>query len=156
MGICSRTLSLCLLFCFLAGVLHAECSDEHVDLRGTWGQAQFRVNVVDTPATRARGLMFVESLPRFSGMLFVYDSEQTVGFWMKNTLISLDMIFADAKGIVQKVHSHAKPKDETTILGGKNIQYVLEINAGMANLLGIAPGTQLRHPSIAGSVWPCM
>jgi uncharacterized membrane protein (UPF0127 family) len=135
---------------------HAGCKFDSVDLRGTWGQAQFKVDVVDTPATRAKGLMFVESLPRFSGMLFVYDSEQTVGFWMKNTFIALDMIFVDGQGIVQKVHSRAKPKDKTTIFGGQNIQYVLEINAGMSNLLGIGPGTQMRHPSMIGSVWPCM
>ena len=76
---------------------------------------------------------------------------------MKNTLISLDMIFADATGTVRRVHEGAVPGDLTPIPGGADIQYVLEINAGMAKRLGIAEGAQMRHPAIASekAAWPC-
>ena len=89
-------------------------------------------------------------------MLFVYDAPQIATFWMRNTLIPLDMIFADETGVVTHVHENAVPLDETTINGGENVQYVLEINGGLAGRLGIEPGTQLRHPSIGNlAAWSC-
>lgn len=135
----------------------AECRDAAVDLRGPWGQAQFTVEVVDTPETRAQGLMFRESMGRWAGMLFVYEEPGRAVFWMRNTLIPLDMIFVDPAGIVTRVHSDAVPLDETPIDGGGGVLYVLEINAGMAERLGIAPGSELRHPRIdpALAAWPC-
>jgi hypothetical protein len=75
---------------------------------------------------------------------------------MKNTLIPLDMIFADARGVVRRVHENAVPGDLTPIPGGDDILVVLEVNGGMARQLGIAPGTVLRHPSLGqGAAWPC-
>jgi uncharacterized membrane protein (UPF0127 family) len=134
-----------------------ECSEETLHLRGDWGNAQFAVEVADTVESRSRGLMFVEDLPTMSGMLFVYDRAQSASFWMKNTMIPLDMIFADATGVVQKVHDNAVPGDLTTIFGGTNIQFVLELNGGMADRLGIGPETEMRHPAIPDEVasWPC-
>jgi uncharacterized membrane protein (UPF0127 family) len=147
-----------LLAVFASGVAAREtCEDNAVYLRGDWGQARFSIDVVDTPEARSRGLMFVENMPRMTGMLFVYEREQTVSFWMKNTLIPLDMIFADGRGVVQRVHENAVPQDVTAIPGGSNIQYVLEINGGLSEQLGIDAGTEMRHPSIANNVaaWPC-
>ncbi|MGJ8604097.1 MAG: DUF192 domain-containing protein [Marivita sp.] len=133
------------------------CRSDTVFLKGDWGSARISVDVADTPERRSRGLMFVESMPRMSGMLFVYDRPQLVTFWMKNTLIPLDMIFADASGVVQRVHDNAVPGDLTSIPGGDAIQYVLEINGGMAELLGIDAGTEMRHPAIPDAVasWAC-
>ncbi len=90
-------------------------------------------------------------------MIFVYDRPQSVGFWMRNTLIPLDMLFADATGTVQRIHENAVPLSEETIPGGDNIQYVLEINGGLARQLGLTEGAQLRHPAIpaATAAWPC-
>jgi uncharacterized membrane protein (UPF0127 family) len=89
-------------------------------------------------------------------MLFVYDAPQPVSFWMRNTLIPLDMIFADARGVVQRVHRGAVPLDETPIPGGDAIQYVLEVNAGVAERFGIEAGSEMRHPAIGpGAAWPC-
>ena len=90
-------------------------------------------------------------------MLFVYPQPKRVAFWMKNTLIPLDMIFLDASGTVRKVHHEAKPLDETPIFGGNAIQSVLEINGGLARKIGIAEGWQLRHPAIDqdAAAWPC-
>ncbi|WGW02924.1 DUF192 domain-containing protein [Tropicibacter oceani] len=131
------------------------CDDGAVWLRGDFGKVRFGVDVADDAAERARGLMFVEDMPSSRGMLFVYPSAQPVAFWMKNTLIGLDMIFADETGVVQKVHANAIPGDLTAIEGGGDIRYVLEINGGLAAQMGIQPGAQLRHPAIEGAAWPC-
>ena len=90
-------------------------------------------------------------------MLFVYDRAQPVSFWMKNTLIPLDMLFIGSDGRVRKVQENAVPRDETPIPGGDDIRYVLEIGGGLAARLGIGPGAELRHPSVdpALAAWPC-
>lgn len=126
-------------------------------LRGDWGTARFTVELADEPSEQAQGLMHRESMARSAGMLFAYPTPRPTRFWMRNTLIPLDMIFVDSAGVVQKVHSNARPLDETPIFGGSAIQYVLEINAGLSERLGIGPGTQLRHPSIDDAIaaWPC-
>jgi uncharacterized membrane protein (UPF0127 family) len=128
-----------------------------VDLRWPGGAESFSVELADDPAERARGLMFRESLDPAAGMLFVYESPRRAQFWMKNTLIPLDMIFADAAGRVTRVHSNAIPGDLTPIDGGEGVVYVLEINGGLADRLGIVPGAELRHPAIpaATAAWPC-
>jgi len=135
------------------------CRDDRVELRGTWGRAAFAVEVADTEATRALGLMHRPSMPRFSGMLFVFDPPPgPVSFWMENTLIPLDMLFIDPTGRVGHVHHQARPLDRTPIPGGSDdVLYVLEINGGMARRMGIGPGTEMRHPRIDPSlaVWPC-
>lgn len=157
MGNRSRITSALFVLVTFVAPAHAECARDSVFLRGDWGEARFSVDVVDTPQTRGRGLMFVEDMPRMTGMLFVYDREQPVSFWMKNTLIPLDMIFANGDGVVEKVHTNAVPEDTTTIPGGDNIQFVLEINGGLAQQLGIDAGTEMRHPAITSDnvAWPC-
>ncbi|SEM92694.1 hypothetical protein SAMN04488103_102465 [Gemmobacter aquatilis] len=133
------------------------CAPGMADLRGPFGRAQFSVEVADDAGERAQGLMFRETMATSAGMLFVYEAPQRAVFWMKNTLLPLDMIFADAAGRVTRVHSGAVPLDETPIDGGPGVQYVLEINAGLAAGLGIAPGAELRHPAIAqgAAAWRC-
>ena len=134
----------------------AACDLERVDLRSELGQTRFSVEVADTPRERSLGLMHRETMPRSAGMLFVYDKPQPVSFWMRNTLIPLDMIFMDKRGVVQRVHENAVPLDETGIDGGDGIQFVLEINGGLAGRLGIVEGAELRHPAIgADAAWPC-
>lgn len=135
----------------------AECRSDRVELRGDWGQVAFSVELADTPEERGRGLMFREALPRGAGMLFVYERPQRASFWMKNTLIPLDMIFLDRAGRVTRVHSGAIPGDLTPIDGGEGVYAVLEINAELAGRYGIAPGTVMRHPVFAGgpAAWPC-
>jgi uncharacterized membrane protein (UPF0127 family) len=141
----------------LAGPVTAACAPDRVDLRGPWGQARFSVEVVDTPQTRARGLMHRESLPRSAGMLFIYDAPTSPSFWMRNTLIPLDMLFIDPTGTVTRVHHNAVPLDETPIPGGDNVLMVLEINGGMARMFGIDAGSTIRHPRLArdSAAWPC-
>ncbi|MBD3677041.1 MAG: DUF192 domain-containing protein [Rhodobacteraceae bacterium] len=146
-----------LLLVHLPTLAAAACSEGVVDLRGDWGQARFQVEISDDPEERNRGLMFRESMPRSAGMLFIYEEPQRVAFWMRNTLISLDMIFLDPSGTVTRIHENAVPLDETPIPGGNNIQSVLEVNAGIVSLYGIDEGSELRHPGLDQSVaaWGC-
>lgn len=141
-----------------AGTAVAEpCREDAVILRSDAGMVRFRVELADDEAERAQGLMNRETLSSSAGMLFVYPQPKRVAFWMKNTLIPLDMIFLDASGTVQKVHHEATPLDETPIFGGNDIQSVLEINGGLSRKIGIAEGWQLRHPAIDqdAAAWPC-
>lgn len=133
------------------------CRDDQITLRGDWGQARFTIELADDAGERAQGLMHRESMARSAGMLFVYDSPRTVRFWMKNTLIPLDMIFADETGTVRHIHRMAEPESEDMIYGGNNIQFILEINGGMADALNIGKGSEMRHPAIAtdDAAWPC-
>ncbi|KAA9009059.1 DUF192 domain-containing protein [Histidinibacterium aquaticum] len=133
------------------------CADDRVTVMGDWGQARFRVEVADDRQEQARGLMQVESMPTMAGMLFVYPRPQSVSFWMENTLIPLDMIFAQEDGTIAKVHAEAVPLDRTPIPGGSDdIKYVLEINGGLAEQLGIEAGDIMQHPSIGPDpVAPC-
>ena len=135
---------------------YAACSDDRVAVIGDFGKANFTVDVADDPAERNRGLMFVEEMPTLSGMLFVYDQPQRATFWMRNTLIPLDMLFADETGTITRIHQNAIPQDETTIEGGTAVQFVLEINGGLSERLGIAEGDLLQHPAIGpDAAAPC-
>lgn len=134
------------------------CALDRVDLRGEWGQVRFTVEIADDPAERARGLMFREAMPRMSGMLFIYERPEPLAFWMRNTLISLDLLFVDETGTVVTIHENAVPLDETPLSGGPNpLLAVLEINGGMAAQLGVDIGSELRHPQLpqAQAAWPC-
>lgn len=145
------------LLAVLPGAVFAACSPGAVELRGDWGQARFNVELADTAQARATGLMNRKTMARSHGMLFLYDSPQHARFWMKNTLIPLDMIFLGPDGVVRRVHENAVPLDTTSIDGGEGVQAVLEINGGMARAMGIAEGSELRHPALDQDLaaWPC-
>jgi uncharacterized protein len=154
----SRALAAALALAGWAGAAAAQdCAEDAVDLRDGDSVLRFKVEVADDAEQRAQGLMFRESLPRFSGMLFVYPKAGPVAFWMENTLIPLDMLFFDASGTLATVHPNARPLDRTPIPGGDEIRFVLEINAGLAAELGIEPGAELRHPAVdqTEAAWPC-
>ena len=134
----------------------AACAPGRIDLRWDGGSESFAVELADDPAERAKGLMFRTQMDPAAGMLFVYESPRRAQFWMKNTLIPLDMVFANAAGQVTRVHSNAIPGDLTPIDGGEDVRFVLEINGGLAAKLGIAPGAELRHPSVGpNAAWSC-
>lgn len=136
---------------------NAACQPDSLELRGPFGAARFNVELADTAAERAKGLMLRPEMAKSAGMLFVYDRPQHVAFWMKNTLIPLDMLFIDAQGRVVRLHANARVKDETPIDGGDDIAYVLEINGGLAARMGISEGAEVRHAAMdqASAVWPC-
>ncbi len=118
------------------------------------GQLPITVEVADDPAERAQGLMFRRALEPQHGMLFIYETPQPASFWMRNTLIPLDIIFMDATGKVRHIQPNARPLDETPIPGAAVGDpdplrlFVLEIGGGEAERLGIYTGQVMAYPAI--------
>ena len=108
----------------------------------------FQLELARTSSERARGLMERTSLPENAAMLFVYGSEEYRNFWMKNTLIPLDILYLNARGVVVDVQTM---QPQIGVLDGalkvypsaEPARYALEMNAGLAETLGIVPGTQV-------------
>lgn len=94
---------------------------------------RFDVYVARDDVQRSRGLMFVRDLPLMTGMLFVYDGEDYHSMWMKNTYISLDIVFARADGAVSSVARNTEPLSLASIASIEPVTYVLELNAGVAD-----------------------
>jgi uncharacterized membrane protein (UPF0127 family) len=110
-----------------------------------------RVELADTPKKLEKGLMYRTSLAPDKGMLFVFPNEQKVSFWMKNTLIPLDMLFIKSNGKIDFIHHNAKPQDETPIPSPDSISAVLEIAGGQADKHHIKVGDTVSTPLITGS-----
>lgn len=114
----------------------------------TVGSTVFQVEIARTPEERKRGLMFRQELPRDQGMLFVQPTPGPAVFWMKNTAISLDLLYFDAEGRLLQIEANTPPcttpdcplypSDTATV------KYILEINAGEAARRGIRTGDRLR------------
>jgi uncharacterized protein len=108
-------------------------------IRSKNGIHHFTVEVAATLDQQERGLMFRRSLAGDRGMIFRYDPPQDVSFWMRNTLIPLDILFIRSDGTVVRI-THAKALDETPLPAGEPIAAVLEIRGGRAAELGIEEG----------------
>ena len=108
------------------------------------GTVEVALEVVDTPEARARGLMYRKSLPEGHGMLFVFDEESVQEFWMKDTLIPLDMLFIATDGRVVGIHANATPLSTATIGVGAPSRFVLEVPGGWAARHGIASGAHVE------------
>ncbi len=115
------------------------------------GRHDFDVEFVSSPQDRARGLMYRKSVPEGTGMLFDFYREGPVGFWMKNTYVSLDMIFIRENGAVARVEHNTKPLSEEVIPSGVPVRYVLEVVAGTAKRLNIQPGDKVVSEFIPAS-----
>ena len=109
------------------------------------GVHSFAVEVVTTPEQQAQGLMFRRELPEGQGMLFDFHREQSTNFWMKNTYISLDMIFIRGDGRVLRVAESTVPLSEALVPSGGPVRAVLEVIAGTAKRIGIEPGDRVAH-----------
>jgi uncharacterized protein len=105
----------------------------------------FDVEMAVTPGERSKGLMFRSELPEGRGMLFDFVGEGPVAMWMKNTYISLDMMFIRADGRIARIAENTVPHSEATISSGAPVKAVLEVVAGTAKRLGIAPGDRVAH-----------
>lgn len=103
----------------------------------------FDVYLAKTDKQRRRGLMFVRNLPETTGMLFIYDQEDIHSMWMKNTYISLDIIFALDDGSISSVIPDAVPLSLASLASKEPVQYVLELNAGAARRFGIGQGSRI-------------
>jgi len=110
---------------------------------------KFAIWIADSDGRRQRGLMYVEHMDADAGMLFLYPTPQHIAMWMKNTHIALDMLFVAPDGRVTKVVANTKPMSLTTIESGRDVNAVIELNAGTAERLHITAGAQVIHAAFA-------
>lgn len=101
------------------------------------------VEIADNDDQRMTGLMFRTEMKENQGMLFIFPYETEQSFWMKNTVLSLDMIFVNANMEIVKIHHNTKPFSEESYASGKAAQYVVEVNAGYCNKLDIKEGDKI-------------
>lgn len=149
--------ALSVMFSGGAAVADTVCKSSIADIRLDDIQVRFRVEIAKTERARARGLMHRESMARSRGMLFVYERPHRASFWMKNTIIPLDILFLDQTGTVTHIAENTVPFSLEPIDGGEDVVLVLEVNAGLVSRFRLGVGAQLRHPEVDQSlaVWKC-
>ena len=123
-----------LLFLFLYNnSVFAESYIKNLEIINDTGKPiQYHVEVAKTNEEQAEGLMYRLELKKNGGMLFLFDNEKKASFWMKNTLISLDIIFINKNGSINKIYKNTIPKSKKRIISKGEVLAVLEINAGEA------------------------
>lgn len=122
---------------------------EPVVIETAQGRFTFSAEIADTPELRQRGLMFRQRLPEDRAMLFDWGVVKPVSMWMRNTYVSLDMIFITADGRVARIAEATEPFSETTIASGVPVAAVLEVVAGTAKRIGLKAGDRVIHPMFA-------
>jgi hypothetical protein len=105
----------------------------------------FDVEMAASEEQRRTGLMYRKELPPGRGMLFDFEGEGPITMWMKNTYVSLDMIFIRGDGRIARIAENTTPLSEATISSGAPVKAVLEVVGGTARRLGIAPGDRVAH-----------
>ena len=108
------------------------------------GPVKFDVEMADDKQSQEYGLMFRKSLAANAGMLFDFHTTVMTSFWMKNTILPLDIIFVRSDGTISSIAANAVPFSEAAIPSTEPIRAVLEINAGRAKALGIEPGDKIH------------
>jgi uncharacterized protein len=116
------------------------------------GPQRFTVELAITDAERQHGLMFREHLDDDTGMLFLFERQQPLSFWMKNTHIPLDMIFIDESGVVAGIVENAEPMTTVSRKVDKPSRYVLEVNAGISRKLGLAAGERVHFAGVPSNL----
>ena len=114
-----------------------------IEIASKSGSHAFQVEMAVNDEQRARGLMYRKEMPDGRGMLFDFQQDQDVSFWMKNTYIPLDMIFIRADGTVRRIAANAEPLSEQGVPSGGPVRFVLEVMGGTARKLGIEPGDKV-------------
>lgn len=109
------------------------------------GRARFFVEIADTEPKRQQGMMFRKTAPADRGMLFDFKRPQPAAFWMKNTLIPLDIIYVQEDGTILSIARNATPLSEAPIPSGGVILGVLELAGGRAEEIGALPGDKVEH-----------
>ena len=123
----------------------ATLRQEPLEITTAKATIKFTVEIADTEATRNRGMMFRKSLAPDKGMLFDFKTPREAAFWMRNTLIPLDIIFITRDGRILTIARNAVPHSEVPIPSGGVIRGVLELAGGRAAQLGIYPGDRVKH-----------
>jgi len=141
----------------VALVAAAACQDRRpaVVLKPKSGQSvSVVVEVADTPDLQMRGLMYRTHLDPDRGMIFFFDEEKDHSFWMKNTVIPLDMVFISRQGQVVAIHAKAEPFSLKPIDPGVPSRAVLEVNGGFAEAHGLAVGDAVAYRNISSTKLP--
>ena len=125
-----------------------QASQPRVHIATAKGEVTVRVEVVSTPPTIQRGLMYRQHLPLDAGMLFLMEQEDDHTFYMRNTLIPLDMIFIGRDLTIAGIVENAEPKTETLRHVGKPSLYVLEVNGGWTRSNQVVPGAKVRFDGV--------
>lgn len=107
------------------------------------GRFELKVEVANTEAQKSLGLMYRKSVPRGTGMIFPYKRPQEITMWMRNTYVSLDMIFILANGVVHRIAFGTEPLSDTEVSSRGDVVAVLELPAGDAEHFGIKPGDRI-------------
>lgn len=115
------------------------------------GPVRFSVEIASDPESQERGLMYRRSLAPNAGMLFDFHRPIMATFWMKNTILPLDIIFVRADGTISTIAANAVPYSETLIPSAEPVRAVLEINGGRAKALGIESGDQVHATIFPGA-----
>lgn len=112
---------------------------------------KFDIEIAQIPEEREQGLMYRKSMSDKQGMLFMFEYPEPQSFWMRNTYISLDIIYLNEKMEVVSIQKNAPPQSEKPLPSGKPAQYVLEINGGLSDKLGIKPGMKVAWQDYVNS-----
>jgi len=116
-----------------------------LEIRTANGRHWFNVDIADTPERQEQGLMRVPSMPADQGMIFPLEPPRVMYMWMKNTILSLDLLFIDAHGRIACLRERAEPYSEAIITCRQPVRAVLELNAGEAARRGIHEGDHVLH-----------
>src|SRR6187549_1574021 len=135
-----------LALCALAGAGAQAASIQPLEIVTKNGVHVFSVELATTDKERETGLMYRKELPDGKGMLFDFSPEQQISMWMKNTYISLDMIFIRADGQILRIAENTEPESTKIISSGGLAKGVLEVIGGTAQKYGIQPGDRVAHP----------
>ena len=138
--------SLLIALLFFAVRAPSYAADDTLEIVSKTGVHVFAVELAVTEEQRSRGLMFRRSLPEGQGMLFKFEPDQVITMWMHNTYIPLDMIFIRSDGRILRIAENTKPESDNIISSGAPARGVLEVIAGTARKLGLAPGDRVAHP----------
>jgi uncharacterized membrane protein (UPF0127 family) len=151
--ICRRAASraaplLVVLALLAAGLMQSAHAMRHETLKliTARGTQVIDVEVTETPAERAQGLMFRTRLADNAGMLFFYETPQEITMWMRNTYIPLDMVFIRADGVVHRIEARTEPLSENIVASRGDVTACLELAGGAAERLGLKPGDRVEHP----------
>ena len=136
------------LFLLLPPAAGQEAAREALSIVTDAGEHAFQVEIADDPRERAVGLMFRRAMPADAGMLFDFMEEQPASFWMRNTYIPLDMIFIKADGTIDSIGERTTPLSEKSVPSKGAVRFVLEINGGLSDRLGIEAGDRVTGPAM--------
>ena len=139
-----------LLLALYAAVPAQAAGEAKLEIVTKAGVRAFVVELATNDAERERGLMFRKELPEGRGMLFDFQEERPVSFWMRNTYVPLDMIFIRGDGRILSIAENTKPLSDALIPSGGPVRAVLEVIGGTARKLGIAPGDRVESKALSG------